>query len=145
MAGNKQGAWCHIEIPTAQVEVAKKFYGTVFGWKFRDMPEMSYTLFDTGKGNVGGGLWNPPAGVPRSITNYIFVDSVDAMVARVQEHGGKLVNPKMQVPGAGWFALVADPDGNVIGLWQNAVAEAKRKRKPVVKKAGKKRKTTKAR
>jgi len=30
------------------------------------------------------------------------------------------VKEKTEVPGAGWFALASDPDGNVIGLWKSA-------------------------
>ena len=120
MAGRKQGSWCHIEIPCASPQGAKKFYGKVFGWNFQDAPALDYVLFSTGDGEIGGGLWNPPPGIPRVITNYISVEHVDTMVARVQEHGGKLVRPRMEVPGHGWFALVADPDGNIVGLWQDA-------------------------
>ena len=143
MAGQKQGSWCHIEITSASPQGAKKFYGHVFGWKFQDAPALDYVLFSTGEGEVGGGIWNPPPGIPRMITNYISVDHVDTMVARVQEHGGKLVRPRMEVPGHGWFALVADPDGNIMGLWQNAPvvgAREKRRRKPVVKAKLKKKK-----
>lgn len=134
MAGQKPGSCCHIEIPTASRENAKKFYGRVFGWTFQDVPEMSYTLFSTGDGEVGGGFWNPPPEIPRLITNYLTVEDVDAKVAQVQEHGGKLLKPKMVVGNFGCFALVADPDGNVLGLWQRIRAS-----RPPAKKAAAKR------
>ncbi len=137
MAGDKKGSWCHIEIPVASPKNAKKFYGELFGWTFRDVPELNYVMFSAGDGSIGGGLWNPPAGIPRLVTNYISVEDVGAMVARVQARGGKLVNPRTEVPGHGWFALVADPDGNVIGLWQNAPkpAAASPKKRVAKKKA----------
>ena len=147
MAGMKSGAWCHVEIPTAAIENAKRFYGSCFGWKFTDIPQLSYTLYDAGEGEVGGGLWNPAAGVPRQIVNYISVENIESAVARVEANGGKLVNPKMEVPNSGWFVLIADPDGNTIGLWQNmkkpAAAPKKKaaaKKAPAKKKKGKKRK-----
>lgn len=143
MAGGRKGSWCHIEIPVASPKNAKKFYGELFGWTFRDVPELNYVIFTAGDGAIGGGLWNPPPGIPRLITNYVSVDDVGAMVARVQQYGGKLVNPRTEVPGHGWFALVADPDGNVLGLWQNAAkpaAASRKKRTPKKKHAGRKRK-----
>lgn len=54
-------------------------------------------------------------------------------VEKVQAAGGRLVNPKMEVKGAGWFALVADPDGNVFGIWKSATKPAAKK-KPAKKK-----------
>lgn len=133
MAGMKHGAWCHIEIPTASVDAAKRFYGGVFGWKFTDVPEMKYTLYTTGDGEVGGGLFDPPAGVPRAITNYVLVNDLDESARKIPEFGGRVVTDRMEVPGMGWFRVVLDPDGNSFSLWQPAKAKA-----PAPKKAAKK-------
>ncbi len=141
MSAIREGMWCHIEMPVGDLERAKRFYGDVFGWKFQDMPQMSYTLYETRPGGVGGGLWNPPPEVPRNVVNYIYVDEIETAVARVEQAGGRLVNPKMEVPNSGWFALVADPDGNVFGLWKSmrppapppAKRAAKRKARPAAK------------
>ena len=120
MAGMIHGAWCHIEIPSASVDSAKKFYGGLFGWTFTDVPEMKYTLYTSGEGEVGGGFFNPPEGMPRVITNYITVSDLEASAAKVPGLGGKVVTERMEVPGMGWFRIVADPEGNNIGLWQTA-------------------------
>lgn len=128
MAGQKPGSWCHVEIPTVSRENAKKFYGRVFGWTFQDSPEMNYTIFSTGEGEIGGGFWNPPPDVPRVITNYITVDDIDAKIAQVQEHGGKVAKAKMSVGNFGSFALIADPDGNIFGLWQTVKRPAPSKK-----------------
>lgn len=120
MAGPKPGAWCHIEIPTSSPRKAKEFYGALFGWTFRDVPELDYVIFSTGEGAIGGGLWNPPPGIPRQITNYVSVEDVRGMVEKVVALGGRTIAPRTEVPGHGWFALVADPDGNILGLWQSA-------------------------
>lgn len=119
MAGMKHGAWCHIEIPTSNAEAAKKFYGGLFGWKFNFVPEMKYTLYSTGEGEIGGGLFDPPPQVPRGITNYVNVDDLEAAARRVPELGGRLITDPMDVPGHGRFRVVADPDGNEFCLWQN--------------------------
>lgn len=118
------GTWCHIEIPTMSVERAKRFYGKVFGWTFQDVPQLNYTLYQTKEGGLGGGLFNPPPGIPRQIVNYLLVNEIEPALAQIEEHGGRTVTGKMQVPGAGWFALAADPDGNVFGIWKNAPVQA---------------------
>ena len=120
MAGMIHGAWCHIEIPSASVDAAKRFYGGMFGWQFTDVPEMKYTLYTAGEGEVGGGFFNPPEGVPRTITNYITVADLEAAAKKVPELGGKVCTERMEVPGMGWFRIVNDPEGNSIGLWQTA-------------------------
>jgi predicted enzyme related to lactoylglutathione lyase len=119
MADMKEGMWCHVEIPAADAKKAQRFYGEVFGWKFTEIPEMSYTLYETGEGGIGGGFWNPTAGMPKQILNYILVNEIEPVLARIARNGGKQVKEKTEVPGAGWFALASDPDGNVIGLWKS--------------------------
>ncbi len=132
MAGMKPGAWCHIEVPAASLESAKRFYGGVFGWTFTDVPEMKYTLYSAGEGEIGGGLFNPPPNFPRQITNYVNVADLDASAAKVQELGGRVLGDRTEVPGHGWFRMITDPEGNVLALWQGlhqapAPAPAKKK------------------
>jgi predicted enzyme related to lactoylglutathione lyase len=144
MAGMNHGAWCHIEIPSASVDAAKKFYGGMFGWKFTDVPEMKYTLYNSGDGEIGGGFFNPPEGTPRMITNYIIVTDLEDSAKKVPDLGGRVVSERMEVPGMGWFRIVSDPEGNSIGLWQAAqakpapAASKPKKAAPKAKKAAKK-------
>ncbi len=117
----QQGMWCHVEIPSTDNEASKRFYGGLFGWKFQDVPmgEGTYTLYFTGQGGIGGGIWNPPQGMPRQTINYVAVDEIEPIVAQVEEHGGKVLLPKQEVQGVGWLSLIADPDGNVFGIWKD--------------------------
>jgi predicted enzyme related to lactoylglutathione lyase len=145
MAGMQHGTWSHIEIPTASVENAKKFYGGLLGWTFNDMTGMDYTVYKTGDGEVGGGLWNPPAGVPRMVTNYVTVLSLETSSAKLQELGGRVMSDKREVPGHGWFMVVSDPDGNAFALWQSMkplpppapAKKAPARRKPTAKASAK--------
>jgi predicted enzyme related to lactoylglutathione lyase len=135
MPGMTHGSWCHIEIPSASVESAKRFYGGLFGWTFTDVPEMKYTLYSSGNGELGGGFFNPPEGTPRAITNYITVADLEEAVVKVPALGGRVQTERMEVPGMGWFRIVSDPDGNNIGLWQAAKAAMPRKSAPKAKKS----------
>lgn len=52
------GSFVHIDPPATDLARAKRFYGQVFGWKFQDMPDMNYTLFEAPMG-PGGGFRTP--------------------------------------------------------------------------------------
>ena len=51
---------------------------------------------------------------------YVAVDDLAAYRAKVVEAGGKIIVEEQQVPGMGSFALFADPDGRVTGMWKMA-------------------------
>lgn len=114
----KNDMWCHVEIPATDTEKAEEFYGSVFGWKFQRMPEMDYTLYTTPEG-IGGGIMKRPEGMPPGLINYIHVEEIEPYLAKIESGGGNVVMPITEVPHAGWFAIVADPDGNAFGLWKH--------------------------
>lgn len=127
----------HFEIPANDVEKQKEFYSKCFGWKFKDakMPGFEYWLISTGPQgkSVGGGMYKrmAPNEAPR---NYINVDKIDSAIETFKAAGGTEVVGKNEVPGMGWSFIGADPEGNMIALWQSMV---KRPAKPTSKKAKK--------
>ena len=62
--GNKNPSIVHFEIPADDVERARKFYSTLFGWKIEKMEgegEMDYWMISqsgdsSDKSSLGGGL-----------------------------------------------------------------------------------------
>jgi predicted enzyme related to lactoylglutathione lyase len=112
------GAMSHAEIPASDVEKAKAFYADCFGWTYRDIPEMAYTLFDSGNGGISGGILKKPDGYPSQMVNYIGVEDVNAASEKVKAMGGKVLQERQEIPDTGWHAVAADPDGNIFGLWQ---------------------------
>ena len=118
------GALSHAEIPAADVEKAKAFYAECFGWTFRDVPEMAYTLFDSGEGGIAGGILRKPDGYPSHMVNYIGVEDIEAATEKVRAMGGTVIQERQEIPGTGWHAMVTDPDGNVFGLWQEMNRQA---------------------
>ena len=108
----------HVEISASDLAAAGRFYADLFGWKIEHTPELNYSTFDYGSEVMGGGL-NPvqegnPAG---TVIVYVDTDDIDASLAKVESLGGKLVTPKTEMPGIGWFGLFRDPTGNLIGLY----------------------------
>jgi len=108
----------HVEIPSANVESAGKFYEALFGWKISPMPEMNYTMFEAGEGDEYGGFPQVsdenPAG---QVLVYIASDDIDADLKKVEKLGGKVLHQKAEIPGMGWFGIFQDPTGNALALY----------------------------
>ena len=118
----------HFEIPADDVEKLRKFYSALFGWKIEKMPgPVEYwgiaTVPVNEKGmpqrpGVNGGMMKRqnPENKP---VNYIAVESVDEYVKKIEALGGRVIVPKMEVPGIGWWALALDPEGNQFAIMQS--------------------------
>ena len=110
----------HFEIPTDNPERAVDFYREIFGWQFQKWNgPQEYWLVTTGpdgQPGINGGLLRRPKGPGAGTVNTIDVASVDEAVAAIEKAGGKNVVPKMAIPGVGYLAYCADPDGNVFGI-----------------------------
>jgi uncharacterized protein len=114
----------HFELSADDPERAINFYRDVFGWKIEkwDSPQ-DYWLVMTGEQGtpgIDGGLMRRSDfnnGAP--VINTIDVDSVDAVVARIEQNGGSVVAPKMAVHGVGYLAYCKDSEGNTFGVMQS--------------------------
>jgi predicted enzyme related to lactoylglutathione lyase len=116
----------HFEIPADDVERSKKFYSDLFGWKIEIWPgstvdDKEYWMITTTdeKGNkaLGGGMMKRQMSQHQN-TNFIDVESVDEYSSKVQQLGGKVVVPKMSVPGMGYLAYCLDTENNSFGIWE---------------------------
>ena len=109
------------EVISPAPERIQTFYGELFGWKVEAAPETDgYALVDTGAGEgaVGGGIGASQAPGDAGVKIYMQVDDLDAYLARAEELGGKRLVPPTDLPcDFGRFAILADPDGNPVGLW----------------------------
>jgi predicted enzyme related to lactoylglutathione lyase len=119
----------HFEIHASDPDKSIAFYKALFGWSFDryPMPGVYYgvTAGDEKTPGINGGLIQrigpPPAdGAPvNSWVMTVDVASVDKANAKALELGGTQALPKMAIPGVGYVAYVKDPDGNILGLYQN--------------------------
>lgn len=111
------------ELATSNVQQAKDFYGKMFGWEFTDkkMDDMTYTMIKKG-GKDFGGIWEIPTEMQNQIPShwlaYILVDNLDQSVENAVKNGATVVKPKQQVGDMGTFAILKDPAGAHIALWQ---------------------------
>jgi predicted enzyme related to lactoylglutathione lyase len=117
------GKICYLEIPTDDVARSVRFYQAVFGWPVRQRGDGA-TAFDDGVGEVSGAwVTGRPASPTPGLLLYVMVDSVEATVEAVVAHGGRIVQP-LGVDAPELTARFADPDGNVLGLYQEPDASA---------------------
>jgi predicted enzyme related to lactoylglutathione lyase len=123
------GRVVHFEIPFDDAERAQGFYRETFGWNLTSMPEMSYTMVQTGPvseqgmpsepGYIGGGMFARQDPL-RNPVLVVDVEDIDATLKKIGELGGSTLRPKEPVGDMGWAAYFSDPEGNVIGVWQTA-------------------------
>ena len=108
----------HFEIPADNPKKLIDFYSHLFDWKIEAMPGAEeYWTIRTAEGSPDGGILK--RSVPsQAALNYVRVDSVEAHCQKAQSRGGRVVHQKQAIPGIGWFAIAADPEGNLFGLFE---------------------------
>ncbi|SBS72441.1 VOC family protein [uncultured Microbacterium sp.] len=111
----------HTEIPVTDYARATAFYGDLFGWKITEAPEFEgYPMWQAPNGVSGGALTERTEGFtqPRSV---VEVDSIDETVAKATAAGGSVLLPKSNITETSWWAIIVDPDGNQLGLFEGAM------------------------
>ncbi len=143
----------HLDLATSDPTAAKKFYKSVFDWRFKEFPEMKWTGIEVGQGVGGGIAAKQMPEQPTALTAYVDVSDVKKTIAKAQKAGAKIIVPFMQVGDMGCLGVFVDPQGATIGVWQAtkkpaaapkkaakpAAKAAKPAKKPAAKKPAKKR------
>jgi len=126
----------YFEIPAENVDRAKHFYHALLGWKIAptktpmdktkaaSMQYHDIILGELQQGAMGGtlnmgGLYKRQMAEP--IINYVMVDDIDAVLAKVVRLGGQIAVPKMEIKSVGYTAIIRDTEGNAIGIWKPAM------------------------
>ncbi|WOQ18232.1 VOC family protein [Raineyella sp. W15-4] len=117
-----QGRPIWIDLTTTDIEKARAFYGTVFGWTFEDQgPDFgNYNMVKSGDAFIGGMMGRVPempAG-PDVWTVYLNTPDAQATCDKATEHGGSVMVPPMQVGGSGTMGVIIDSGNCATGFWQ---------------------------
>jgi predicted enzyme related to lactoylglutathione lyase len=114
------GALTWNELNTRDVEGSAVFYGSVFGWTFREssMVGRPYVVADL-NGTAIAGI-QPMAGdgwddLSAHWMVYFAVHDCDRAVSTVSALGGRVLQPPRPIP-IGRYAIVADPSGAIFSL-----------------------------
>lgn len=117
----------HFEIPANDVEKLRTFYEKLFGWNIvlAEGP-IEYWVIQTVpvdpngmllRAGVNGGMYKKQIPDNKPI-NYYSVESISDFLDKIVQLGGKITQPKQEVPEVGWIAAVEDPEGNQFALIQ---------------------------
>ncbi|MBI2743594.1 MAG: VOC family protein [Chlamydiales bacterium] len=119
----KVGEFCWTELATSNLQAAKDFYGKTFGWKFidKEMGDGTYTMIKRSNKEFGG-IWSIPKGkekeIPPHWMSYILVENLDESLEKARKNGASIVKPASKAGDFGLFAVIADPTGACVALWQ---------------------------
>lgn len=112
-----------VEIPVLDMERARKFYESVFGFSIVDM-EVSgqvYPCFPNKEGEgFSGALVQYDFTSPGKNGPLVYLNAygnLDGMLGKIAASGGKVVKPKEEIaPGFGFMAIFEDSEGNLLAL-----------------------------
>ncbi|MCX5377737.1 VOC family protein [Streptomyces sp. NBC_00091] len=128
----KPGTPCWVDLMVPDQQAALDFYCDLFGWQGEIGPaeQGGYSVCHL-KGKPVAGIMkamNPDGSIPDPLpptvwTTYLATDSVDATLKAVTDAGGSVMMAAMDVMDIGRMAVVTDPTGAVVGLWQPGTFE----------------------
>ncbi|HET6512764.1 MAG TPA: VOC family protein [Candidatus Kapabacteria bacterium] len=119
------GNFSWFELATTDQDSAKQFYSKVFGWEPNDSPMgegLTYTMLKK-EGNDVGALYKLmpdelAMGLPPHWRIYVTVDNAEDSAKKAEQLGATLPCPPFDVMEHGRMAIVQDPTGAVIMLWE---------------------------
>jgi uncharacterized protein len=112
----------HFAIHADNLERARNFYGSVFGWKFQgyggDMTDFCQMTDDRGNllAPLGAIQARKFSSAPQPVIGFecsISVDDIDGAARAVEANGGKIVMKKAAIPGVCWIVKFLDTEGNL--------------------------------
>ena len=117
------GTFCWADLSTHGGNAAVDFYSQLMGWQTKTQDSgfgTSYTMFRQDGHAIAGLAWltREMSEIPSSWNNYVSVDDVDALMPTVTEGGGQIIQPPFDVPDGARIALILDPAGAALCLFQ---------------------------
>ena len=111
------------EMMTSDQGASTEFYSSLFGWTHEDMDMggFTYRFFKSGERSVAGMVEITPemGECPPHWLSYVTVEDIEASTAKAKELGAKVCKEITDV-GMGKFAVITDPQGAGIAMWQFA-------------------------
>jgi len=113
------GTFSWTDLSTSDPPGAKTFYGELFGWEAEDMPGAAgtYTMFRLDGKDVAA-CFGQDDGPPPHWNSYVTVEDVDSSASRTATLGGTVMMEPRDVEGVGRMAVIADPAGAPLALWE---------------------------
>jgi len=116
-AGAMPPEW--FDLVTEDAAVAHRFYGKLFGWKIEKL-SATYALVSLDGRSVAG-IVEINGRLPDAPEDFwllgVEVDDVDAAVEAARAAGGRIHHEADTAPGHGRYAVIIDPQGAALALW----------------------------
>lgn len=110
----EDGKLDYLELPATALPQTKAFYDQAFGWTFVDYGP-TYAAFDQG---LDGGFDADPERTPTPLP-VLYAHDLEAMQARVEAAGGRIVKLIYAFPGGRRFHFT-DPAGTELAVWSES-------------------------
>jgi uncharacterized protein len=124
-------AW--VDLASSDAAASREFYAKLFGWNIEVNPDPQYGGYALAKINdeqVGGIGPTQSPDQPTAWSLYIGTDDASAICDKAQTAGGKVVAPAFDVGDQGKMAVLQDPSGAYISVWQAAAMRPFRSEAP---------------
>lgn len=113
-------------IPSSDLDRAIKFYSTILDLdmiKDKDQRGYEFAHFsDPKEKTISGGIGSNPEDKPSKDGTRIFLNAdgrLESVLEKVEDAGGKVVVPRMDIGEHGFFAMINDTEDNMVGLHSN--------------------------
>ena len=120
----------HLALNADEVQRAKTFYETVFGWRFEPWgPPDYYQVFDAADGVIAALQKRRELKAGAKMLGFeatMAVEDLDAAMAAIEAAGGRMLSPPVYIEGVGRLAYFEDTEGNLAGVMQYDAPELRR-------------------
>ncbi|WP_105382369.1 VOC family protein [Neorhizobium alkalisoli] len=106
----------YVEFNVRDIDKAKAFYGSAFGWTFTDYGP-DYCEFQDGR-LTGGFAKSADVSAKGGPLVILFADDIEHAQARIEKAGGVILKPIFSFPGGRRFHF-ADPEGYELAVWSD--------------------------
>jgi predicted enzyme related to lactoylglutathione lyase len=117
-----RGRFLWYDLMTEDPDAARSFYTKLIGWGTQQWEgPQPYTMWTNKDAPLGGVMTLPEeakqGGAPPHWLAYVGTENVDATVEQAQKLGAKVLVPGTDIPNAGRFAVLEDPQGAVFAVY----------------------------
>lgn len=110
------GQVIHFEVTGKDQKALQTYYSDLFGWKINTDNPGDYGMTSPESTGLIVGIGSDPTGGAGWVTGYVTVANINDTLAKATSLGGSVVMPKFSPDGSAQLAMVADPEGHILGL-----------------------------
>lgn len=106
----------YVEMPSLDLDITKRFFGSAFGWSFVDYGPDYIAIENAG---LEGGFFKSDqkaTTINGSVLIVLYSTNLEETIKNIESSGGKIIKDIFSFPGGRRFHF-ADPNGNEYAVW----------------------------